>query len=205
MTKDTIAPDAGVDRVHALLRELTLAEKIALMSGQDFWSLPAIPRLGIPSLTVSDGPTGLRSTNSDPATVFPVGVALAATWNEALANQVGTAIAREAIAYDVDVLLAPSINIQRTPLGGRNFETYSEDPHLTGEIATAYVQGVQSQGVGTSLKHYAANNQEHERMRGSSNMSERVLREIYLSAFESTVCRADPWTLMSAYNRVNGT
>ncbi|WP_439620939.1 beta-glucosidase H [Hyphomonas sp.] len=175
------------------------------MSGKDFWSLRPIERLGIPSLNVSDGPTGLRSTNSDPATVFPVGVALAATWNPGLAHRMGEAIAREAIAYNVDVLLAPTINIQRTPLGGRNFESYSEDPFLAGEIATLFVQGVQSQGVGTSLKHFAANNQEHDRMTGSSNMGERVLREMYLSAFEATIRRASPWSVMSAYNRINGT
>lgn len=198
-------PDVSTERVTALLKALTLAEKISLMSGQDFWSLPPIPRLGIPSLVVSDGPTGLRSTNSEPATVFPVGVAMAASWNDDLAREVGSAIAREAIAYGVDVLLAPAINIQRTPLGGRNFETYSEDPHLAGDIAAAYIEGVQSQGVGTSLKHYAANNQEHERMRGSSNMSQRVLREIYLAAFEKAIHRSNPWTIMSAYNRVNGT
>jgi beta-glucosidase len=136
-------------RISALLGEMTLEEKVSLMAGRDFWTLPAIERLGIPSLRVSDGPTGLRSVNSEAATVFPVGVALAATWNEGLSHEVGAAIGREAIAHDVDVLLAPAVNIQRTPLGGRNFETYSEDPRLAGEIATAYVAGVQSEGVGT--------------------------------------------------------
>ncbi|MEL7452336.1 MAG: glycoside hydrolase family 3 C-terminal domain-containing protein [Pseudomonadota bacterium] len=190
--------------IRALLSELTLDEKISLLSGRDFWSLPAIERLGIPSLKMSDGPTGLRSTNSDPATVFPVGVALAATWDRALVEAVGSAIGREAIAHGVDVLLAPGVNIQRTPLGGRNFEYYSEDPALTGELGIAFVEGVQSEGVGTSVKHYVANNQEHNRMSGSSNLNEQVLREIYLAGFEPIIKRAAPWTVMSAYNRVNG-
>jgi beta-glucosidase len=187
-----------------LLAGLTLDEKVALLSGRDFWTLPAIERLGIPSLRMSDGPTGLRSTNSDPATVFPVGIALAASFNPALVHEVASAIAREAIGHGVDVLLAPGINIQRTPLGGRNFEYFSEDPILSGAIATAYVNGVQEQGVGTSLKHFAANNQEHRRMDGSSDVGERVLREVYLAAFEHVVREGRPWTVMSAYNRLNG-
>ncbi|PKP81649.1 MAG: beta-D-glucoside glucohydrolase [Alphaproteobacteria bacterium HGW-Alphaproteobacteria-18] len=199
----TRTPDTEA-RISALLERMTLEEKVSLMAGRDFWTLPAIERLGIPSLRVSDGPTGLRSVNSEAATVFPVGVALAATWNETLVAEVGAAIAREAIAHEVDVLLAPAVNIQRTPLGGRNFETYSEDPRLAAEIATAYVAGVQSEGVGTSLKHYAANNQEHERMTGSSDMSERTLREIYLAVYEPVIRRANPWTVMGAYNKVNG-
>lgn len=192
-------------RIATLLQEMTLEEKVSLMAGRDYWTLPAIERLGIPALRVSDGPTGLRSVNSEAATVFPVGVALAATWNQGLIEEVGAAIGREAIAHKVDVLLAPAVNIQRTPLGGRNFETYSEDPHLASEIAVAYVSGVQSEGVGTSLKHYAANNQEHERMTGSSDMSERTLREIYLAVYEPVIRRANPWTVMGAYNKVNGT
>lgn len=187
------------------LAELTLEEKISLLAGQDFWSLGAIESVGIPSLVMSDGPTGLRSTNSDPATVFPVGTSLAATWNPEIVNSVAAAIGREAIAYGVHVLLAPGTNLQRTPLGGRNFEYHSEDPCLAGSIATAFINGVQSQGVGTSLKHFAANNQEHRRMDGSSDMDERTLREVYLPAFENTVSDANPWTIMSAYNKINGT
>lgn len=190
--------------VEDLLSAMTLAEKVSLLSGRDFWSLPSIERLGIPSLVMSDGPTGLRSSNSDPATVFPVGIALAASWDRELVQAVGAAIGREAIAHGVDVLLAPGVNIQRTPLGGRNFEYYSEDPMLTGEMGVAFVEGVQSEGVGTSVKHYVANNQEHMRMSGSSNMNERILREIYLAAFEPIIKRAKPWTVMSAYNRING-
>lgn len=192
-------------RLRQLLHELTIEEKVSLLSGQDFWSLPAIKRLKIPSLKMSDGPTGLRSTNSDPATVFPVGTALAATWDQGLVQEVSTAIGREAIAYGVDVLLAPGVNIQRTPLGGRNFEYYSEDPYLTGEIGCAYVNGVQSVGVGTSVKHFVANNQEHNRMGGNSKVATRALREIYLAAFEPIIKQARPWTVMSAYNRINGT
>ncbi len=210
MARDKSALNEGAEeddmsREERLLSNLSLEEKIALLSGEDFWSLPAVERLGIPSLKMSDGPTGLRSTDSQPATVFPVGTALAATWNPDLVGEIAAAIGREAIAHGVDVLLAPGVNIQRTPLGGRNFEYYSEDPVLTGTMATAYVQGVQSEGVGTSLKHFAANNQEHRRMDGSSNVGERVLREVYLSAFEQVVREASPWTIMSAYNRINGT
>lgn len=196
--------DLPLDRCTQILAEMSLDEKIALLSGKDFWSIQPVERLGIPSLRMSDGPTGLRSVNSDPATVFPVGTALAASFNPDLVSEVSAAIGREAIAHGVDVLLAPGINIQRTPLGGRNFEYYSEDPVLSGIIGAAYVSGVQSQGVGTSVKHFAANNQEHRRMDGSSDVSERVLREIYLSAFEHVVRRAAPWTIMSAYNRLNG-
>lgn len=191
-------------RYTKLLDAMTLDEKISLLSGLDFWTLPAIDRLAIPSLRMSDGPTGLRSTDSQPATVFPVGVALAASFNPSLAGEVAAAIGREAIAHGVDVLLAPGINLQRTPLGGRNFEYFSEDPVLTGAIGTAYVNGVQAEGVGTSLKHFAANNQEHRRMDGSSDVGERILREMYLLAFEQIVREAGPWTVMSAYNRLNG-
>lgn len=196
--------DTNEQRVSELLAAMTLEEKVMLLAGQDFWSLPAISRLGIRSLKLSDGPTGLRSPNSDPATVFPVGVALASTWNRGRVREVAAAIGHEAKAHGVDVLLAPGVNIQRAPLGGRNFEYYSEDPFLTSELGIAYVDGVQSKGVGTSVKHYVANSQEHMRMSGSSNLSARVLREIYLAAFEPIVKRAAPWTVMSAYNRING-
>lgn len=202
MTSDKIVSS---QKIETLLKELTLEEKVSLLSGEDFWTLPAIPRLGIPKLVVADGPTGFRSSNSEPATVFPVGVALAACWDPGLAKATGRAIGLETIAHKVDVLLAPAVNIQRTPVGGRNFETYSEDPFLASEVAIGYVEGVQSVGVGTSLKHFVANNQEHERMRASSNVGVRAMREIYLSAFESVVRQAKPWTVMGAYNKVNGT
>ena len=176
MTSDKIVSS---QKIETLLKELTLEEKVSLLSGEDFWTLPAIPRLGIPKLVVADGPTGFRSPNSEPATVFPVGVALAACWDPGLAKATGRAIGLETIAHKVDVLLAPAVNIQRTPVGGRNFETYSEDPLLASEVAIGYVEGVQSVGVGTSLKHFAANNQEHERMRASSNVGVRAMREIF--------------------------
>lgn len=193
--------EAAIARV---LAQLTLEEKVSLMAGADFWSLPPIPRLDIGSLVFSDGPTGLRSTNSLPATVFPVGVALAATWNPELVTEVGAAIGVEAQDHGVDVLLAPGINIQRTPLGGRNFEYYSEDPVLSGVIGAAYVEGVQSTGVGACIKHFAANNQEANRMTVSVEVPEYVLRELYLPAFEMIVRAANPWTVMSAYNQING-
>lgn len=201
MHKEDPSIEADID---GLLSQLTLQEKVALLGGQDFWSLPALERVGVRSLKMADGPTGLRSPNSDPATVFPVAVALAATWNRDLVREVASAMGREARAHGVDVLLAPGVNIHRTPLGGRNFEYYSEDPHLSAETGIAFVEGVQAEGVGACVKHYAANNQEHMRMTGSSNVGERVLREIYLPAFESIVKRARPWTVMSAYNRING-
>jgi len=196
--------DKGAQKCTKLLAELSLEEKVAFLSGRDFWTLPSLDRLGIRSLRVSDGPTGLRSTNSEAATVFPVGSALAASFDPSLVSDVAAAIAREAIAHKVDVLLAPGINIQRTPLGGRNFEYYSEDPVLAGTIGAAYVRGLQKEGVGASVKHFAANNQEYRRMDGSSDVGERVLREVYLAAFEQIVREAAPWTIMSAYNRING-
>ena len=198
------AIDTSDERIGAIVSQMTLDEKISLMSGQDFWTMRSIERLGIPSLRFTDGPTGLRSTNSEPATVFPIGTALAATWDTELVQEVSSAIGREAIAYGVHVLLAPGVNLHRTPLGGRNFEYYSEDPLLASDIGVAYVNGVQSEGVGTSVKHYAANNQEHERMGGSSDVGERPLHELYLNVFERIVQKATPWTIMSAYNRVNG-
>src|SRR6185312_2713006 len=139
------------------------------------------------------------------STVFPTGSALAATWNPAVIRAVGQAIGREALAMNVQVMLGPDVNIQRMPLAGRNFEDYSEDPYLAGEIGIAMVQGIQSEGVGTSVKHFVGNEQELERMRSSSNMDERTLREIYLRPFEMIVAEAHPWTLMASYNRLNGT
>lgn len=193
------------DRINDLLSRLTLDEKVSLLSGGGFFSTRPIARLGIPPLLFSDGSNGVRSNDGDPATVFPVGVAMAATWNPALIADVGKAIGEEARAFGDHVLLGPNVNIQRSPLGGRNFESYSEDPVLAGRIGVGFVEGVQSTGIGTSVKHFAANNQEYERMRGSSNVDERALREVYFPAFERIVKEAKPWTVMAAYNKINGT
>ena len=191
-------------RVEDLLGRLTLEEKVALMAGASAFRLEAIERLGVPSLGMTDGPTGVRSNTGQMATVFPVAVALAATFNPDLTREVAAAIAREAVALGEQVVLAPTINIVRTPLWGRNFETYSEDPYLTAELAIGFVEGLQGEGVGASLKHYAANNQEERRMDVSVEVDERALREIYLAAFEATVKAANPWTVMASYNKLRG-
>ncbi|HEY0119241.1 MAG TPA: glycoside hydrolase family 3 C-terminal domain-containing protein [Cellulomonas sp.] len=199
------------DRV---LATLTLQEKASLTSGADFWHTEPVARAGVPSIMMTDGPHGLRKQvaeggaaelgESVPATCFPTAAALASTWDPALVERVGEALGREAAAQGVAVLLGPGVNIKRTPLCGRNFEYFSEDPHLAGRLAAAYVAGVQSQGVGTSLKHFAVNNQETDRMRVSADVDERTLREIYLPAFEHVVTTAPPWTVMCAYNKVSG-
>lgn len=204
--------NAGPLDVEALLAQLTPAEKAALTSGAGLWSTVAVERLGLPAVWVSDGPHGLRKVDdadptgpSMPATCFPTAAALGSSWDQDLLRTVGEALGREARAEQVAVLLGPGVNIKRSPLCGRNFEYLSEDPVLAGELGAAYVQGVQSQGVGTSLKHFAANNQETDRLRVSADVSERALREIYLPAFERVVRQSQPWTIMAAYNRVNGT
>ncbi|WP_114352125.1 glycoside hydrolase family 3 C-terminal domain-containing protein [Saliterribacillus persicus] len=193
---------------------MTLEEKAGLCSGLDFWYLKGIERLEIPSLMVTDGPHGLRKQaqgadhlgiyDSVPATCFPSAVGLASTWDKELIYQVGVALGEEAQAEAVAVLLGPGANIKRSPLCGRNFEYFSEDPYLSTEMAANHINGVQSQGVGTSLKHFAANNQEHRRMSSDSIVDERTLREIYLASFEGAVKKAQPWTVMCSYNKVNG-
>jgi beta-glucosidase len=192
------------ERVADLMARLTLEEKVALLAGAEPFALAPVARLGVPSLRVTDGPTGVRSNEGKPATIFPVGIAMAATWNPELAFEVGAAIGREAAALGTQVVLAPTINIIRTPLWGRNFETYSEDPYLAGRMGIGFVNGVQSEGIGTSLKHFAANNQEYNRFRVSTEIDERTLREIYLAAFEMVVKQARPWTVMASYNRIGG-
>jgi len=203
---------ANFDVSH-IMKQLTLDEKITLLSGFNFWQTPAIDRLGIPSLFITDGPHGVRKQKqsagvaldqTEPATCFPTASALASSWDRDLLHTVGTAIGIEARAKQVSVLLGPGVNIKRSPLGGRNFEYYSEDPLLSSQMAASFIQGVQSQGVGTSIKHFAANNQEYRRMTIDTIVDERALREIYLASFETAIKAAEPWTVMSAYNAVNG-
>ncbi|MFT4051125.1 MAG: glycoside hydrolase family 3 C-terminal domain-containing protein [Microbacterium sp.] len=196
------------------VEDLSLEEKAALTSGASFWHTKALDRVGIPSLMVTDGPHGLRKQreggdhlglgDSVPATCFPPAVGLGSSWDVDLIERVGAALGAETSIEGVAVLLGPGVNIKRSPLCGRNFEYLSEDPIVSGVLGAAYVQGVQSQGVGTSLKHFAANNQEYDRMRASSDVDPRPLREIYLRAFERVVKDAQPWTVMCAYNRING-
>ncbi|WP_223587143.1 glycoside hydrolase family 3 C-terminal domain-containing protein [Microbacterium sp. OVT16B] len=194
--------------------DLTLEEKASLTSGADFWTTKAIDRAGIPSIMMTDGPHGLRKqaggtdhlglASSVPATCFPPAVGIGSSWDPELIERVGAAIGVEAAIEDVAVVLGPGINIKRSPLCGRNFEYFSEDPIVSGVLGAASVRGVQSQGVGTSLKHFAANNQEFDRMRSSSDVDPRPLREIYLRGFERVVKDAAPWTVMCSYNRLNG-
>ena len=194
------------DTIAELIAQMTLEEKAGLCSGADFWHTKAVGRLNVPSMMVSDGPHGLRTqqegggvNDSIQAVCFPAGCAAAASFDTELLRREGETIGEEARAVGLGVVLGPAINIKRSPLCGRNFEYYSEDPCLAGELSAAFVQGVQSRGVGTSPKHFAANNQEYRRMTSSSNMTERTLREIYLPAFEKTVKEARPWTVMSSY------
>jgi beta-glucosidase len=200
--------------LEKIIDEMTLEEKAGLCSGLDFWRLKGIERLGIPSIMMTDGPHGLRKqadetdhlalNHSVPATCFPSAAGLASTWNRELVHRVGAALGEECQAENVAVLLGPGVNIKRSPLCGRNFEYFSEDPYLTSQMAISHINGVQSQGVGTSLKHFAAYNQEHRRMTVDAIVDERTLREIYLPGFEGPVKEAQPWTVMCSYNKVNG-
>ncbi|NLE76796.1 MAG: glycosyl hydrolase [Chloroflexi bacterium] len=199
--------------VSAILQQLTAEEKAALCAGKDFWFLQGVPRLGAPSIMVADGPHGLRKQTSSqgfalgdnvPATCFPTASALASTWNRDLLQAVGAALGEEALAEGVGVVLGPGVNIKRSPLGGRNFEYFSEDPYLSSAMAAAFIQGVQGTGVGASIKHFAVNNQETRRMSIDAQVDERALREIYLASFEQAVKSAQPWTVMAAYNKLNG-
>jgi beta-glucosidase len=203
--KADLAREAAVE---AALRRLGPDAKARLLAGQDTWSLPALPEIGLESLVMSDGPIGVRGvqwTADDPSIALPSPTALAATWDPELARRAGTLLAQEARRKGVHVLLAPTVNLHRSPLGGRHFEAYSEDPYLTGRIGSGYVTGVQSGGVGTTVKHFVANDAETDRFTVNNLLSERTLRELYLAPFEAIVANAHPWGIMTAYNSVNGT
>ncbi len=199
--------------IPSIIAQMTLEEKAALCTGASPWATTPVKRLGVPEIVVSDGPHGVRrerdaeniTMESLPATCFPTASCLASTWDVNLIRRLGEALAEECIALKVDVLLGPGVNMKRSPLGGRNFEYFSEDPVLAGEMAAGFIQGVQSKGVGTSLKHFAVNNQEYQRFSINAEVDERTLREIYLPAFEKAVKQANPWTVMCAYNKLNGT
>jgi len=197
------------DRADQLLAAMTLEEKVSILSGEDFWSVPAVERLGIGKLRVTDGPNGARGGGSLIGGVksasFPVGIALGATWNVALVTEIGAALAEEVKSKGAHMLLAPTVNIHRSVTNGRNFECYSEDPVLTAELATGYIKGLQGQGIGATIKHFAGNESEIERTTISSEIGERALREIYLLPFEWAVKKAGTWGVMSSYNRLNGT
>lgn len=203
------------ESIRQLIAQMTLEEKAGMCSGADFWNLKGVERLGIPSVKVTDGPHGLRVQSeqtdhlgineSAEAVCFPTGCATASSFDRNLLKRIGEAIGRECQAKGVSTILGPAMNIKRSPLCGRNFEYYSEDPLVASEMAAALTEGVQSQNVGTSMKHFLANNQEKRRMTNSSQVDERTLREIYLAAFEGAVKQAKPWTVMNSYNRINGT
>jgi beta-glucosidase len=194
-------------RIDELLDAMTLDEQVSLLSGADFWTTVPLPRLGVPAIKVSDGPNGARGGvfKDGPHTAcFPAGVALASTWNPALVEQAGTALGTEARMKGASVLLAPTVNLQRTVFNGRNFECFSEDPWLTSELALAYVRGVQSRGVAATIKHFVGNESEYQRMSISSDIGERALRELYLLPFERAVKEGGVMALMTAYNRLDG-
>ena len=196
-------------RIDDLLDQMTLEEQVSLLSGEDFWSLPAIARLGIGKLRVTDGPNGARGGGSLIGGVksasFPVGIALGATWNVSLVGEIGAALADEVKSKGAHVLLAPTVNIHRSVTNGRNFECYSEDPVLTAALAVAYIEGLQGQGIAATIKHFVGNESEIERTTMSSQIDERTLREVYLLPFEAAVKVAGTWAVMSSYNRLNGT
>lgn len=203
----TDADQAREDAVEAALDKLDLDTKTRLLAGRDMWSLPAVPEIGLASVVMSDGPVGVRGVRwsaDDPSVALPSPTALAATWDPALARRAGRLLAQEARRKGVHVLLAPTVNLHRSPLGGRHFECYSEDPYLTGAIGTGYVNGVQDGGVATTVKHFVGNDAETDRFTVDNVIAPRPLREMYLAPFEAIVKNARPWGIMTAYNQVNG-
>lgn len=202
------------EKIQNLISQMTLEEKAGMCSGADFWNLKGIERLGIPKVMVTDGPHGIRKqaeaadhlgiNESEKAICFPVGCATASSFDRDLIRRQGELLGQECQAMNVSTILGPAMNIKRSPLCGRNFEYYSEDPYVSTEIAAALIEGVQSKNVGTSAKHFVANNQEKRRMTNSSDADERTLREIYLASFAGAIKKAKPWTVMSSYNRING-
>lgn len=200
--------------IKKIIAEMTIEEKASLCSGLDNWHTKAVERLGIPSIMMTDGPHGLRKqeasagltevNNSIPATCFPTAVGMACSWDRSLLERIGVALGEECQVEGVSILLGPGANIKRSPLCGRNFEYFSEDPYLSSQMAANHIKGVQSQGVGSSLKHFCANNQEHRRLTVNASIDERTLREIYLASFEGAVKQSMPWTVMCSYNKVNG-
>ena len=201
-------------KYQELISQMTLEEKCYLFSGKDFWQSRSIERLGIPNMTMADGPHGVRKqegagdqlglNGSIPATCFPTAATMANSWDPKLGEEMGKCLGEEAACQDVKVLLGPGVNIKRSPLCGRNFEYFSEDPYLTGKMAAGYIRGIQSHGVSACPKHFAANSQELRRMASDSVVDERTLREIYLTAFEIAVKEANPHAIMTSYNRING-
>ena len=202
------------EKIQNLISQMTLEEKAGMCSGADFWKLKCVERLGIPQVMVTDGPHGVRKqaeaadhlgiNESEKAICFPAGCATASGFDRDLIRRQGELLGQECQAMNVSTILGPAMNIKRSPLCGRNFEYYSEDPYVSTEIAAALIEGVQSKNVGTSVKHFVANNQEKRRMTNSSDADERTLREIYLASFEGAIKKAKPWTVMSSYNRING-
>jgi len=201
--------------IKEIIKNLTLEEKAALTSGDGWWHTKAVERLGVDAVSMNDGPHGLRKVISGPgsssvseaapAVCFPAACLTAASFDRDLLYEMGQHLASEAVAQGVDIVLGPGVNIKRSPLCGRNFEYFSEDPLLAGELAASFINGVQSTATGTSLKHFFANSQEHRRMDGSSELDERTMREVYLPAFETAVKKSKPWTVMASYNKINGT
>ncbi|MGA4545462.1 beta-glucosidase family protein [Uniformispora flossi] len=209
MTSHTPTPDTGIgeDELRGLVARLSLADKVRLVVGEDFWSLPEMPQIGLRKLRMSDGPVGVRGVlwdERDTSLLFPSPTAQAAAWDPEVARKIGYLMGAQARDKDIHVLLAPTVNMHRTPLGGRHFECYSEDPLLTAEIGVGFVEGVQSAGVAATMKHYVANDSENERMSYDSRIGERALREVYLAPFRAAVQEARVWLVMSAYNATNG-